>query len=106
VNRILNQRPGERAESGLAGTAPRNDPVRVVVQAALALYLLPVLLIVLLVGGGAMVAGGVGRVLRRVGRVLSGPGVADPGRFPKGRRATAVPHRPQRVAYRLKNRSA
>ena len=106
MNRILDQPLGERAESGLARTPSRIDPVRWGVQAALAIYLLPVLLLVLLVGGGAMAAVGAGRALRRVGRVLAGPGVADPGRFRKAARVTAVPHRPQKVEYRLKNRSA
>lgn len=75
VNRIPNRRPVERVESG-PGSVLRVDPLRWVVQAALALYLLPALLLVLLVGGCAMMAGGLARVLREVVLVLGGPALA------------------------------
>jgi hypothetical protein len=37
------------------------DPVRIVVQAALALYLMPVVLVVCLIGGTSLLAGGAAR---------------------------------------------
>jgi hypothetical protein len=44
----------------------RADPVRIVVQAALVLYLLPVVLLVCLIGTTAILAGGTARIVGRV----------------------------------------
>jgi hypothetical protein len=90
----------------MAGVAPTIDPVRRVVQAALAVYLLPVLLLLLIVGGGAIVAGGARRGLLRLGRVLVGPGLAAGALVPRKTRGTSAPHRSRSEPYRLKNRSA
>jgi hypothetical protein len=106
VHRILNRRLEDGNEPGTAGVAPPNDPVRWAVQAALAVYLFPVLLLVLIVGGGAIVAGGALRGLQRLGRVLVGPGLADGALVPRKTRGTSVPHRSRSEPCRLKNRSA
>jgi hypothetical protein len=76
------------------------------VQAALALYLLPVVLLVLLVGAGAIVAGAAGRVLRKVAVVPDGPAVVDSGFVRRRMPGILVPHRFRKTEYRLKNRSA
>jgi hypothetical protein len=78
VNRIPNRRLWERVESD-PGSMRRFDPLRWAVQAALVLYLLPVLLLVLLIGGFAMLAGGVARVLRKVVLALHGPALVGSG---------------------------
>jgi hypothetical protein len=106
VNRILYRGLGNGSELATTGATPTIDPVRWVVQAALAVYLLPVLLLLLLVGGVALVASGVGHALRGVGRVLAGPGVASWEPVRRTTRGTPIPHRSRKEAYRLKNRSA
>ncbi len=78
MNRIPNRRLWERVESD-SGSMRRIDPLRWAVQAALVLYLLPVLLLVLLIGGFAMLAGGIARVLRKVVLALNGPALAGSG---------------------------
>lgn len=50
----------------------RTDPVRWVVQAALALYLSPVLLLVGLIGGGSILIGGLARASKFSGHRSSG----------------------------------
>ena len=90
MNRIPNRRLWERVESD-PGSMRRIDPLRWVVQAALALYLLPVLLLVMLIGGLAMLAGGVARVLRNVVLALDGPALAGSGADRKRARAASDP---------------
>jgi hypothetical protein len=71
------------------------------------LYLLPVLLVVLLVGGLAMLSGGVVRVLRSIGRVAGGAVPSGPARTVGAHPpAVSVPHHPRRPGRRLRNRSA
>jgi hypothetical protein len=47
------------------------DPVRFMVHAALALYLLPVILVVCLVGGTSILAGEAVKITRRVARKIN-----------------------------------
>jgi hypothetical protein len=104
MNRIPNQPPRE-----LITTGSRMDPLRWAVQASLAVYLLPVLLMVLFVGVGAMIVGGAARVLRSFG--LFGlddhPAFATrPTRVRQKAWLSSVPHHQRSPALRLKNRSA
>jgi hypothetical protein len=106
VNRILNRGLGDGSDLATAGATPTIDPVRWAVQAALAVYLLPVLLLLVMIGGVAIVGAGVGRALRGVGLVLAGPGVASWEPVPRTTRGTSMPHRSRKETSRLKNRSA
>lgn len=99
MNLIPGRRPGGWVESG-PGSMPRIDPLRWVVQAALALYLLPVLLLVLLVGGCAMMAGDVARVLREVVLAPGGPALASSEAVRKRARAVSAPHHLRKGEYR------
>jgi predicted acyltransferase len=105
VNRIPNRRLWERVESE-PGSVRRIDPLRWAVQATLALYLLPVLLLVLLIGGLAMIAGGVAHVLRKVGLALDGSALAGSGAVRTRTRADSGPHYLRKKEYGMKDRSA
>lgn len=105
MNRIPNGRLWERVEAG-PDSLRRIDPLRWAVQAALTLYLLPVLLLVLLIGGLAMIVGGVVRVLWNVVSLLDGSALADPGAVRKAARAASVPHYLREGEYGMKDRSA
>ena len=105
MNRIPNRGRWERVESG-PDSMWRIDPQRWVVQAGLALYLLPVLLLVLLIGGFAMVVGGVARGLGKVAFRFNGPVSAGSGVVRTKTRMISVPHYLRKREYGLKDRSA
>ncbi len=56
----------EHDVTGEVAVRPSADPLRRGVQIVLAIYLLPVLPVVLLVGGVAIVFGGIARVMNRL----------------------------------------
>jgi predicted acyltransferase len=105
MSHIPNRRLWERVESD-PGAMRRIDPLRWAVQATLALYLLPVLLLVLLIGGLAMIAGGVAHVLRKVGLALDGSALAGSGAVRTRTRADSGPHYLRKKEYGMKDRSA
>ncbi len=70
----------------LTGAKSGRDPVRIFVQAALAIYLSPILLILCLIGGASLLAGGLARIAHRPSQGLArpnlpmaGPGMRKPG---------------------------
>jgi hypothetical protein len=58
--------PKAQAPDSEAIRQARADPVRIVVQATLALYLMPVVLVVCLIGGTSVLAGGAARLAGRL----------------------------------------
>ena len=105
MNRIPIRR--ERDPAGPApGTESRIDPWCWMVQAAMAVYLFPVLLLVLLFGGGTMMLGSVARGLRRIGIVPDGPASAVVTTAREKGWAASAPHHHRVPRAGVKNRSA
>jgi len=80
-------------------TGQSTDPVRLVVHAALALYLSPVILVVCLIGGTSVLAGAAARVARKL-VVRHGRGPIRPGKSGAARSA------PRPMARRERSHSA
>jgi hypothetical protein len=80
-------------------TGRSNDPVRLMVHAALALYLSPVILVVCLIGGTSVLAGGAAKIARKF--------VDRPGRDPvRPGRAGAPRNGPRPIGRRERSHSA